>query len=38
MLCVSCVAFHHELEDIMLAGYGNGEIRLYHKDYSKKKI
>lgn len=33
MLFVNCIAFHHELQDILLAGYGNGEIRLYHTNY-----
>ena len=35
MLSVNNVAFHHELQDLLLAGYGNGEIRLYHIDYGK---
>ena len=36
MLYVNYVAFHPEVTDVLLAGYGNGEIRFYHKDYSKK--
>jgi len=35
MLYVNYVAFHPEITDVLLAGYGNGEIRFYHKDYSK---
>ena len=36
-LFVNNVAFHHELQDLLLAGYGNGEIRLYHINYSNFK-
>lgn len=32
---VTSLQFHHELQDILLAGYGNGELRLYHVKYSK---
>jgi hypothetical protein len=35
MLFVNYVAFHPEITDVLLAGYGNGEIRFYHKDYSR---
>ncbi len=34
MLNVNTVSFHHEQTDLLLAGYGNGEIRLYHTNYS----
>ncbi len=33
LVYVNCVSFHHELHEIFLAGYGNGEIRLYHINY-----
>ncbi len=33
LVYVNCVSFHHDLQEIFLAGYGNGEIRLYHINY-----
>lgn len=33
LLSVKSVSFHHELSDILLASYGNGEIRLYHVNF-----
>ena len=33
LLFVNCVSFHHEISEVFVAGYGNGEIRLYHIDY-----
>ena len=35
---VTSLQFHHEIQDIMLAGYGNGEIRLYHVKYGNFTI
>ena len=34
-LQVTSVCFHPEVTDILLAGYGNGELRLYHMNYCK---
>ncbi|RNA24033.1 WD repeat-containing 60 isoform X2, partial [Brachionus plicatilis] len=33
LLTVTDVAFHHEMSDLVLSCYGNGEIRLYHTNY-----
>jgi len=30
---VTCLQFHHEVDEILLAGYGHGELRLYHVNY-----
>ena len=30
---VTCLQFHHEVMDILLAGYGHGELRMYHVKY-----
>lgn len=29
LLSVKTVSFHHEMSNLLLASYGNGEIRLY---------
>jgi hypothetical protein len=34
-LQVTCAAFHPEVEDLLLAGYGNGELRLYQTNFCK---
>jgi len=31
---VTSLQFHHQLRELLLAGYGNGELRLYHVKYS----
>jgi hypothetical protein len=38
LLQVSALEFHHEIDKVLLVGYGNGEIRLYHTDYSKLRF
>ncbi len=35
VLEVTCIAFHHDVKEIILVGYGNGELRLYHTKQSK---
>ena len=37
LLSVKTVSFHHETPDILLASYGNGEIRLYDVNLGKKQ-
>lgn len=37
-LQVTYLSFHPEIQDILLAGYGNGELRLYHINYCKFSI
>ncbi len=38
VLEVTCIAFHHEVKEILLVGYGNGELRLYHTQKQSSKI
>lgn len=35
LLTVKNVSFHHDMSDLLLATYGNGEIRLYDVNYGK---
>ena len=32
-LQVTAASFHPEIQDVLLAGYGNGELRLYHINF-----
>lgn len=36
LLSVKTVSFHHEMSNVLLASYGDGEIRLYDVNMGKK--